>query len=100
MKAKKQAEATKSCNGTVIRLSEAARKIVDERGGDIAAALVKDFLEGHTLSGKLLNELAQANPEMKKALMKGPFRSLAMDLAAEPKWPRELADADAETDID
>ena len=98
MKAKKQAEAKKSCNGTVTRLSEAARKIVDEHSDRIAEALMESVLKGDSMSSKLLNELALGNPEMKKALMKGPFRSLAMDLAAEPKWPRELADA--YTDLD
>jgi hypothetical protein len=100
MKAKKQAKVKKSCNGTVTRLNEAAFKIVDERGDEIADSLMESALKGHVLSTKLLIELAKGNPEMKKALMKGPFRSLAMDLAAEPKWPRELADADTETDVD
>jgi hypothetical protein len=98
MKAKKQAEAKKSCNGTVTRLSEAAFKIVDENSERIALVLMESAIKGNSLSAKLLFELAQGNPEMKKALMKGPFRSLALDLAAEPKWPRELADADADID--
>jgi hypothetical protein len=100
MKAKKRTEVKKSCNGTVTRLSEAAFKIVDANSDRIALVLMEDVLEGEALSAKLLFELARGNPEMKEALMKGPFRSLALDLAAEPKWPRELADTDVETDID
>lgn len=98
MKAKNRTAVKKSSNGKTIRLNEAAFKIVDERGDEIAEALMKSAFQGDRLSTTLLNELARGNPEMKKALMKGPFRSLALDLAAEPKWPRELADAD--TDID
>jgi hypothetical protein len=98
MKAKKQTDVKKTRNGTATQLSEAAFKIVDERGDEIAELLVENALKGHTLSATLLNGLAQQNPELKKALMKGPFRSLAMDLAAEPKWPRELADVDADVD--
>jgi hypothetical protein len=98
MKAKKQTEVKRSCNGTVTPLSRAAFKIVDKRGDEIADVLMEEALRGHSMSAKLLNELARGNPEMKEALMKGPFRSLALDLAAEPKWPRELADAETEID--
>ena len=98
MKAKKQTEVKRSCNGAVTPLSRAAFKIVDKRGDEIADVLMEEALRGHSMSAKLLNELARGNPEMKEALMKGPFRSLALDLAAEPKWPRELADAETEID--
>jgi hypothetical protein len=98
MKAKKQTEVKKTCGGTKTGLSQAAIKIVEERGDEIAIAMVESALLGHTLSAKLLKELAQGNPEIKKALMKGPFRSVALDLAAEPKWPRELADVDLDVD--
>ena len=98
MKAKKQMEVKKSCNGTVTRLNEAAIKIVDVNSDRIAQVLMENTFKGHSMSAQLLFELARGNPEMQKALMKGPFRSLAMDLAADPKWPRELADADTEID--
>jgi len=98
MKAKKRTEVKKSSDGTGTRLNEAASKIVDANSDRIAQELMKRTLEGHAMSTQLLVELARGNPELKKALLKGPFRSLAMDLAAEPKWPRELADADVETD--
>jgi hypothetical protein len=98
MKAKKQTEVKKTRGGTKAGLSQAAFKIVDERGDEIADLLMKSAIRGDRLSSKLLNELGRGNPEMKKALMKGPFRSVAMDLAAEPKWPRELTDVD--TDVD
>jgi hypothetical protein len=83
----------------VKKLNEEALKLVDEKAAEIAKSLYDSTLDGHVLSARLLLELAQGNAEVEEAMVMRPLRSLALDLTAEPEWPRDSLDAAAETGV-
>jgi hypothetical protein len=89
----------KNGNGRVKRLHNEAFKLVDEKAGEIAAALMKATREGHVMSAKLLIELAAADVDIEEALGKRPLNTLAMRLAKEPQIPTESSEEGAEMDV-
>jgi len=70
-------------------LNKAALKLVDENAAAIAQSLLDSTIHGNVVSARLLMELAGGNVAAEDAMVMRPLRSLALDLAAEPEWPRE-----------
>jgi hypothetical protein len=81
------------------KVNKAALKLMEDKAGEIADALYGDLLGGKLLSARLLVELAKGSAEAAEAVTMRPFRSLALELAAEPEWPGEVLEAAAETGI-
>jgi hypothetical protein len=82
-----------------IRLSKMAFELVEENAGEITQCLMKSTREGKVMSTKLLVELAEGNVDVEVALTKGPLRSLALRLEAEPQMPPHPQDAAVETAV-
>jgi hypothetical protein len=99
MTTRRQTAASRNRKVRVEKLNKAAFALVDEKAGEIAAALLKSTIEGHVLSARLLVELAEGNVSAEEALAMRPLRSLALQLEAEPQWPFDSPNA-AETEVD
>ena len=83
----------------VKKLNEAALKTVDEHAVEIAESLFDGTRKGHVQSTRLLVELAEGNVEAEKASDPWPVHSFALDLGAEPEWPLEMLETNAETGV-
>jgi hypothetical protein len=69
--------------GSVKNLNKEARERVEEHSGEIVDALMESTRKGHSMSTRLLIQLAEGPVETGE----GNNRSLAIDLAKEPQWP-------------
>lgn len=78
-------------------LRRAANCVLQEQGVEIATALGNSSKEGKIPAIKLLYELAMGHQEPENAEEAGQFRSLADELAADPPWPGQRCEEDAET---
>jgi hypothetical protein len=80
----------------VVRLSEEAFNLVEEKANEIANALLKATTDGKVMSARLLVELAEGNV-LVEDVPTDPSRSLALRLANEPEWEDpDLDEADDE----
>jgi hypothetical protein len=96
---RKQIAARKPGYAKVKKLIEEAFKIADGKAKQLAEALYQSAIKGHVMSARLLLELAEGNLDVEEAMIKGPFRSLALRLAAEAQMPPEPPDAAMETAV-
>jgi hypothetical protein len=82
--------------GKVKKLNKEALKLMDEKATEIAQFLLNNTLDGQVPSARLLVELAEGDVGAEEALTMRPFRSVALELAAEPQWKGEETEAGAE----
>jgi hypothetical protein len=78
-------------------LHEAADKAVVRNSRKIAQRLLSKAIEGDLKSAMLLLSFAELEPEPEGAGKIRHKRSVALELAAEPKWPGEATDAEPGT---
>ena len=81
------------------KLNKAALKLVDENASAIAQSLLNSTIDGNVVSARLLMDLAEGNVAAEDAMVMRQLRSLALDLSAEPEWPREGLGTAAETEV-
>ena len=93
MTRRKQTATKKTGKGPLKKLNEAAFKIVEKEADAIARALMRETRKGHVMSARLLVELAERCGDVEQAEALQPFRALLLDLAAEPEWPADAAEA-------
>jgi len=89
----KRKTAGKTGKAKLNKLNEAAFKIVEKDPGKIARALAGAVAKGNVMSMKLLIGLAKEFVDAEQAEVLGPFHDLLVDLAAEPEWPADAAEA-------
>ena len=93
MTTRKKKAARKSGSGRVSKLNEVAFRKLEEGAELIGEALKKAAAEGKVMSTRLLIELAEKFVDAEQTEELRPFHALLLELAAEPEWPAEAADA-------
>jgi hypothetical protein len=88
MTTRKKKAARKSGSGRVSKLNEVAFRKLEE-----GAELIGEALKKAAAEGKLLIELAEKFVDAEQTEELRPFHALLLELAAEPEWPAEAADA-------
>jgi hypothetical protein len=89
----KKLGATGSAGAGVKTLRDAADKAVGENSVRITKSLIESTIAGNVPMAKLLLDLVNAQPEMANAVKHRRRRSVATQLAAEPKWVGKQSNA-------
>ena len=79
-------------------INKVAKKTVDENAGGICNGLLDSAKKGHSMSAKLLLDLADGAVDIEEALEKRPLITIAMRLGAERQLPRHQPDTEKEKD--
>jgi len=89
----------KAVNGGTAKMKAAANKTLKDYSEEIAVSLLNGTLKGNAAIAKLLIELANGKADCEDEAVVQRCRSLAEDLASEPKWVGEASEAEQETGL-
>ena len=77
-------------------INKVAENTVNTNATAICEGLVEAAKLGHSMSAKLLLDLADGNVDIEEALEKRPLKTIAMRLGAEQQLPRNHSNAEEE----
>ena len=79
-------------------INKVAEKVVEDNADGICNGLAEVAKKGHSMSAKVLLDLADGNVNIEEALEKRPLKTIAMRLGAEQQSPKDHPDTKEEKD--